>query len=165
MVTKTQLVYKQSDVETRSFNFGEIENFTLDQEKINGWMNSAVGLVIPVVYPACVLWSYACRIVQVLIYAAIGLLFAYWCNSQRSYGSLVRLAVVAITPCIILKTILWALPITIPVSGLWYFLIAMGYLFVAVRAAAEGDEPPAIHPGTEFHGASVKIDPPQSPEG
>jgi hypothetical protein len=143
LFTKTQATFKENDIETRAFSFGNIDKFTLDQEMISGWLNVARKLAVPVLFPLVVLGSFAFRIVQVLVYAAIGMLFALWCKAKMSYISLIRLAVVAVTPCIIIKTVLGALQVNIPVAGFWYFLIAIGYLFFAVRIASQ-DEGPTI---------------------
>jgi hypothetical protein len=137
LVTKTKAVFKKSTVETRTFDFSGIKEFNLDQNRITGWLNIAKKLLIPVLYPICVLGSFVGRIIQVLIYAAIGLLFAFWCKSKLSYGGLVRSAVAAITPFIIIRTILGALQVSLPFAGLWYFLGAMAYLFFGVKAVSQ----------------------------
>jgi hypothetical protein len=141
LMTETQATIKKSEFETRTFSFSEFGDFTLDQEMITGWLTIMKKLAAPVLYPLAVLGSYAFRIIQVLIYAAIGFLFAYWCKSERSYASLIRLAVVAVTPCIIVRTVLDAGEVDIPVAGLWFFLLAMGYLFYGVRSASQDEGP------------------------
>ena len=84
--------------------------------------------------------SYVFRVLQVLVYAAIGQLFAAWAGAKLEYDALMRLSVVAITPVIIAAAILDAAGITIPFSWVWAFLCAMGYLYFGVRAAAgEGE--------------------------
>jgi len=139
LVTKTETMFKKSEIETRTFSFANIKEFTLDQEKITGWLTVAKKLAVPVLYPLAVLGSYAFRIIQVLVYAAIGMLFASWFKSRRPYISLIRLSVVAVTPCIIIRTVLGALHVNIPFAGLWYFLTAMGYLFFGVRATSKDE--------------------------
>ena len=67
------------------------------------------------------------------------MMFSSWCKSKIPYISLIRLAVVAVTPCIIIKTVLGILQVNIPVAGLWYFLIAIGYLFFAVRTVTKDE--------------------------
>ena len=93
--------------------------------------------MVPALYPFAVVASLVFRIVQVLVYAALGLLFASWCRCTRTYLQLLRLAVVAVTPCIIVKTILTAAGIGIPFDALWYFLAAMGFLFFGIKATCE----------------------------
>ncbi len=136
LVTDTQATFKKSEFENRSFSFSEIKELTLNQEMITGWLNVMRRFAVPVLYPLTVAVSFAFRIVQLLIYAVIGMLFASLCKSERTYESLIRLSVVAVTPCIIINTILGVMGVAIPLAGLWYFLITMGYLFFGVKAAA-----------------------------
>jgi hypothetical protein len=137
LITKTKAIFKKSNVETRTFDFSQIKEFTIDQQKITDWLNMGKKILIPILYPMCVLGSFASRIIQVLIYAAIGMLFASSFKSRVSYGGLVRLAVAAITPCIIIKTLVGITQIALPLAGLWYFLIAMAYLYFGVKAVAQ----------------------------
>ena len=91
-----------------------------------------VKLLALAIYPFAVFGSYVYRIVQVLIYAVIGLLFASLCKTTLSYAALIRLAVVAVTPCIIVGTILSLTDASIP--RFVYLLAALVYLFFAVKS-------------------------------
>lgn len=141
LVNRTEAAIKKNEIETRIVSFREINEFTVDQARVTGWLNMVRKFAAPVLYPPAVLGSFAYRVIQLLIYAAIGLLFASWCKSTLSYASLLRLAAVAVTPCIITNTVLGAAQVEIPVPGLWYFLISMGYLFFGVKAVAREQGP------------------------
>ena len=93
-----------------------------------------------VIFPFALLGSLIFRIIQLLVYAAIGIPIASWCRSNRSYGSLLRLAVVAVTPCIITKTVLGMMSVHIPFAGLLYFIVAVGYLFFGIKTSSEENE-------------------------
>jgi hypothetical protein len=93
-----------------------------------------------VIFPFALLGSYVFRIAQALIYGAIGMLFALMHKSKMPYITVIRIAVVAVTPPIILRTLQNVFGVAIPLAGLWYFLIAMGYLFFGVRAASRGND-------------------------
>jgi hypothetical protein len=107
-----------------------------------------------VAFPFFLLLSFVFRIIQALIYGAIGLLFATWSNVKLSYAALVRLAIVAVTPCIVARTILGLAFVPLPWAWLWFFLAAMGYLFFGVKANAEPQQPWPLEAGA----------PPQSPD-
>lgn len=145
LVTETQVEFRKSNVETRTVRFDEIKNFTLDQATINVWLNKMKAIAVPVVYPSAVLGAFVYRIVQMLIYALVGMLFATLCDSKRSYASLLRLASVAVTPCILVSTILWLANVDVPIAGLWYLLGALAYLFFGVKASSRvvDDQAPA----------------------
>lgn len=141
LVKKTKLIIGETATPRETLSFSQIKDFTLDQEKLTGWLRVFKILFWLVLYPLFVLVRFALTIVKVLIYAVIGMLFSSWCKSKRSYTSLLRIAVVAVTPCIIIKTIIDMARIDIPVAWLLYFLVAMGYLLFGVRAASEGEDP------------------------
>ena len=144
LVTKTKLIHRQSEVESRAYDLSQVEKFVLDKDRITSWLNTARKLLVPIFYPLVVLGSFLFRIVQALIYAAIGLLFALWCKVKLSYAAMLRLAVVAVTPCIIVRTVLELSSARLPMAGLWFFLLAMGYLFFGVKAISQPGEPPSI---------------------
>lgn len=133
LLTKTKLIHRQSNVEYRTYDLSEVQKFVLDKSRIRGWLNIVKKLIVPVLLPFILLGSYIFRIIQALIYAAIGLIFAAFCRIKLSYDALVRLAVVALTPCIIVRTIFEMVSVHLPIAGLWFFLLAMGYLFFGVR--------------------------------
>ena len=140
LITKHQAMFKKNEFETRNFAFSEIDQFTLDQQRINGWLRGLQRYLAIVIFPFAFLGSLIFRIIQLLLYAAIGILIASWCRSNRPYGSLLRLAVVAVTPCIITKTVLGVMSVHIPFAGLLFFVVAMGYLFFGIKASSEENE-------------------------
>lgn len=132
LLTSNKLMIKKSEFENRTYDLSNVKAFSMDGEQIAGWLQIGGKFLAVAIYPFALLGSYVYRIVQVLIYAAIGLLFASLCNTKLSYSALVRLAVVAVTPCIIVATILGLAGIYIP--GFLYFVAAMVYLFFAVKS-------------------------------
>ncbi len=137
LLTASEVIVKKSDVETRTFNVSNIEQLTLNKQKISGWLETARRYAAVTIFPFAVAGSFVFRIVQVLIYALLGMLMASLCKTQLLYLSLVRLSVVAITPCIIVRTMLGIFDFRLPYAGLWFFIAAMTYLFLAVRESAK----------------------------
>lgn len=140
LIKKTEGIFKKSEIETRTISFQKFGNFTLDQDLLNKLTNIVKKLMAIVFFPFAVLGSFVFRIVQALVYGAIGMLFALMHKSKMPYVATLRLAVVAVTPSLILKTLLDVFGVTVPYAGLWYFLIAMAYLFFGVRAASKGND-------------------------
>ncbi len=137
LVTKTRVIWRQSKFETRTFELSGVENFALDSDRIMSWLHIARKFFAITIYPFALLGSYVYRIVQALIYAAIGLLFASWCKVSLSYAALLRLVIVAVTPCIIVSTVLGLADVHLRYAWLIYLLIALGYLFFGVKAVSE----------------------------
>jgi len=144
LLTKTKLISRQSKSESRTYDLTNVQHFVLDQDKITGWLNTAKKILVPFLYPFAGLGSFIFRIIQSLIYAAIGLLFAAWCKTKLSYPALLRLAVTAVTPCIIVRTVFECASVKLPLAGLWFFLAAMGFLFYGIKACSQIEEPATI---------------------
>lgn len=137
LLTKSKIMWKKSEIETQTIDLSKIEEFVLNRERVMGWLRTANKFLVIAIYPAALLGSYVFRIVQALIYGAAGLLFALLFKVRLSYGALVRLAVVAMTPCILVKTILGMAEIRLPYAGLIFLAITLGYLLFAVKANSE----------------------------
>jgi len=93
-------------------------------------------------FPFFVIVSFVFRILQLLIYAVIGLLFTKICKTKHSYQTLLRLSVMAITPVIIISTVVEIAAIKIPLQSLLYFIAAMGYLFFGVKIVSHKEKVP-----------------------
>lgn len=141
LLTKTNIMWRQGEFETRTIDLSEVKKFILDSERIMGWLHTARKFLVIAIYPFALLGSYLYRIVQALIYAAIGLLFALWCKVTLSYATLLRLAVVAVTPSVLVKTILGIAGVHLPYAGLIYLVAALAYLFFGVHATAQTTGP------------------------
>ena len=152
MLLTESTVFVKSNVETKTFDLSKVKEFTLDRDMITNWLNTLKKLVIPVLYPAALVGSYLFRIIQVLIYAAVGMLFVSSLNAQLPYISLVRLAAVAITPAIIVKTILGAADIRIPVVWLLYMIVTLAYMYFGVKANAQSQQAPLEEEDAEDDG-------------
>ena len=138
---RLEAIYKKNEVQSQTYSFADIKDFTLTQAKINKWLEVFRTVAIPVMYPFVLVFSYVYRIIQVLIYAAIGLLFAQGFRTKIEYPAMLRLAVVAVTPAIIINTIVSLSGYVF--CGMWllYFAIAMVYLAFGVKAVSESQQP------------------------
>lgn len=137
LLMKNRVLYKKNDFETRSFDLSKIEEFELKPELIYGWLAMIKRLFVFVAYPICLAFSLSFRILQSLLYGAIALLFASMLKTELPYPAGVRLAVVALTPVLLLDTLFSLTGLSIPFWWLLGIGIALGYLFFGVKAAAE----------------------------
>jgi hypothetical protein len=80
------------------------------------------------------------RTVQILVYAGIGTVLAGKGTPALDYRSLLRLSSVAVTPVVIVRTLLWLGPW----EPRWYLrwpiaiVVTLLYLRFGIRAASEG---------------------------
>lgn len=141
LLTQTQVIYRENNVTTKTIQLSDIQGqHTLDQNIIWGFLGFFKKILFPVILLFILIFSFVYRIIQALIYAAIGLLFASWCRARLQYTALLRLAVVAFTPCIIVSTILGLARVHLPWGFLWYLLAALGYLLFGVNAVSQAQE-------------------------
>ncbi len=141
LMTKTSIIMKQSQLETRTYDLSQVKSFTVSGDYIMKLLNTTKKFLAIILYPFALLGSYAFRIIQALIYAAIGLLFASTCKVTLSYGALLRMAVAAMTPCMIIKTIFGLAGVTFDYISILYILIILAYLYFGVYACVQ--TPPA----------------------
>lgn len=154
LLTKRQATIRKNPHETRTYDLSGIQDLTVDRDTVKRILDGCQRWLAVVAYPLAVLGSYVYRILQVLIYASIGLLFAHLLKTPLEYPELLRLASVAVTPAVVADTLRGAAGFGS--SLVWWFfcfLLSMGYLLFAVRvnSPAEPGErayPPSTPPMT-----------------
>lgn len=145
LITKNRVIMKRNDFETRSIDLSQFDDIVINRSVVRDWADSFRRWFIVFLYPFVLLGSYAYRLIQALLYALIGKLFARNLSLFAGYQTILSLALVAITPIIILNTVYNYLDIIIPFWWLICFIIAMAYLFFAIKSYAHG-EPAAANP-------------------
>jgi len=152
LLTETTVIIRKDARETRIVDLADVREFTLNGQRVHGWLLALKRWLVVVLCPLMLGSAYVYRVVQALLYALFGLVIANIFRITLSYTALLRLSIIAVTPVIVLDTILGATGTQFP--GWWplCFLIAMGYLFFGVKAAAEpqprdpGAQPPLTAP-------------------
>jgi hypothetical protein len=135
LLTKNKLMYQQPNrAETRIYDLSKVDGLTIDREFVNGWVQAFRKYFTAIAYPFALAGSFSYRVLQLLIYAAIGMLFVNLLKVQMDYMAVLRLASVSITPVIILTTLRTLTGFHVPLFWLLCFVLAMGYLFFAVKA-------------------------------
>lgn len=138
--------------EVRTYDLSQVESFSMDSARVRGWLDSARFVVAPLFYGFVLLFSFLYRVVQVALYAAVGIAFARSLNAALEYPALMRLAAVAVTPAMILNEAVDLTQLRIPMWSLLCLAMAMGYLYFGVKSAvspaAPGWTPPAPVAGT-----------------
>lgn len=138
LVTESSLEYRQGEFETRKFDLSKIKKFEIDEETIVRWAEAARKFLAPFIYVFMLVFSFVSRAVQVLIYAAMGMVFVSILKTELEYLALMRLAVAAVTPCIVVRTVLSLAGVGMPCGTVFLFLfMGLGYLYFGVKACAE----------------------------
>lgn len=139
LVMQDRLIVRKSEHETRVYDLSTVESFSIDRDKAEAWLRTLVAWGPILVFPFLVLGSYVYRTVQALIYAVLGLLLNFIAGASLGYPAILRVAMVAVTPAVVLKTLLSVTGIDLPLAWLASFAVAMGYLYFGIRAGG----PPA----------------------
>ena len=139
LLTKTKLFFRRSATDTRTLDLSKIDALIIDQAVAYDWIETFLEYFIFVFYPFALLFSFLFRLVEALIFGIIGMLFSKHMRVPLGYRATLSLAVVSMTPAIILDTLYHYAEINIPSWWLMNFLIGLGYLFFAVKANADGD--------------------------
>jgi hypothetical protein len=71
-------------------------------------------------------------------------------HANLSYKTLLRLSAIAITPVLVLNLIFEFVPLHIPRWSLLGIVIALAYLFFAVKVNADSEDVPAYQPPTAY---------------
>ncbi|MHC4692968.1 MAG: DUF1189 domain-containing protein [Planctomycetota bacterium] len=137
LLTNNSMIIRKSDIETQTIDLSQFDSFSISGDGIMEFLNSLRKYLVIILYPVALLSSYVYRIIQALIYAAVGLLFASSCKIKLSYGALLRLAVAAMTPCMIIKTIFGLAGVAFPCISTLYIMIILAYLYLGVYACSQ----------------------------
>jgi hypothetical protein len=138
LLTKTKLFFRRSARDTRTFDLSEIDTLVINQATVYDWIETFLDYFIYVLYPFALLFSFLFRVAEALIFGVIAMLFSRNSRAPLRYRAAFSVAVVSMTPAIILDTLYNYAEITIPFWWLLNSLIALGYLFFAVKANADG---------------------------
>lgn len=87
-----------------------------------------------VLLPGGLFASFIYRLIQSVIYAGIGKVFSLLGGIELDYTKILKLTFIALTPAIILSTILDVFGVRFDFQGLVYFVFGMGYLVFALLA-------------------------------
>jgi ABC-type Fe3+-siderophore transport system permease subunit len=142
LLTKRQAILRKNLHETRTYDLAGIQDLTVDRSTAKRILDSCQRYLAILAYPIALAGSYVYRILQALIYAAIGLLFARLLKAPLEYPELLRLSSVAVTPAIVVDTLRGAAGIGSSLA--WWsfcFLLSMGYLLFAVRVNSPAQAP------------------------
>ena len=137
LLTEDEVISRESEFETRAFDLSNVKEFVVDSERITNWLHTGRKILVVIMYPFALIGSYLFRIIQSLIYAVIGLLFASCCKTRLSYAALLRLTVVAMTPCLLAKTIFVLADVRLPYQKLIFLVVTLSCLYFAVKTNSE----------------------------
>jgi hypothetical protein len=140
-LTNSALYIEERPGEIRSYDLGKAaadKPVVVDAK----FFRDASSAVKTVVYPLAIvtvfvfagLWTAFAG----LFFALLGMLFGSIAGATLTFGSLYQIAIHAQTASLLVRVVMAFLPFFIPMSGLLTFLITAVYLWLGVRAVAQG---------------------------
>lgn len=134
LLTKDKFYIRRSKGEMRVYELKRLGNREFTKPFFFRIINFAKAWGASLLYPLLLIVSYLYRILQALLYAALGtLVFAKITKSSLDYQQILRLSIIAVTPAIILSTLLSFFSISFAYQWTLYFLVTILYLFFAIR--------------------------------
>ncbi|MEM1243684.1 MAG: DUF1189 family protein [Pseudomonadota bacterium] len=148
LLTKDKL-YVRSEAGPRIYNVETFGDRKITRSDINTYAENFKNWAVTVFYPIVMFVSIIYRLLEALIIAAIGaIIFDAKLKTKLDFKSIFRLSVVAMTPAIIIATIVDFMN----VSGRWllivYAVISLAYLYFAMQSNANNNvqtnQPPSV---------------------
>lgn len=136
LVMETKIIIRQSPSEVKTYPvpYGEEgERIVINRDVLYQWMDMFKSILSIILYPILVIASFVYRVIQIIIYGAIGLLFVQHLKATLEYSVLTRLAVIAITPAVILDTFHMMMDVSFPFWWLICFVLSMSYLYFGIK--------------------------------
>ncbi len=137
LLTQSRLMARIGSGGSRVIDLRPIEKLHLTRDDIDQWLQTSLRWAPIVLYPLMLFFSYCLRTVQVLIYGGIGLVVAMLLKRPLPFGATVAVAVMAMTPVILVDTLILLLQIDLPLWGAGSFIVALLYLLFGIWAATE----------------------------
>lgn len=134
LVTDSEIISQTKENEIRTDKFPPNLNLDVDPKKVEGYIGHYLGFLWIFIFIFAVIGAYIFRLLQAIIYAIFGKLFALIGSVPVTYPQILQIAMVAITPCVVLNTLLYIVGVEFPFQGLGFFILAMLYIIFGLSA-------------------------------
>jgi len=135
LLTRSRLAARLSAGDSRVLDLSPIESFSINQTTVSQWLQDAQKWSPFILFPLVLGFSFVFRSIQAMLYGGLDMALAFMQNFRMPFSAAVSVAIMAMTPVILLDALLVLLDIYLPLWGLGGFLLAMGYLFFGIRSA------------------------------
>ncbi len=137
LLTRSQLMARIGSSGRRVIDLRPIDQLELTRDDIAQWLQTSLTWAPVILFPLMLFFSFCLRTVQVLIYGGIGVVASMLWKRPLPFGATVALSIMAMTPVILIDTLIMVLTLDVPYWGTGSFVVALGYLLFGIRAATE----------------------------
>jgi len=134
LLTGSRLSARLSSSDIRVLDLSLIESLQINQTVVTQWLEDAQKWFPFILFPLTLGFSFIFRSVQALLYGAIGMGLASMHRFPLPFGAAVSIAIMAMTPVLLIDALLVLLDIYLPLWGIGGFILAMGFLWHGVRS-------------------------------
>lgn len=137
LLTASRLAVRLSAEDTRIIDLSPIASLVVNRTTVSQWLLDIQKWSPFILFPMALGFSFIFRSIQAMLYGGLGLALAAMQKTPLPYGAAVSVAIMAMTPVLILDALLMLMDIYLPMWGLGGFLLAMGYLVFGIRSATQ----------------------------
>lgn len=134
LLTERTLYYTPEPGETRTKILPSSLTLNIVPHDIFQFLSSFLAWVWILVFPVLLIASFFYRVIEAIIYAILGKIFSLICTAELTYGQMIVVSMVAMTPAIVTATIFDFFKIHFPQQLSFYFLLSVIYILFAVIA-------------------------------
>lgn len=138
LLTDSKLILRRGQNQFNTLDLSQVSEFHLNQQLANQWLQTTRNALAPLSYGLFLLLSYIFAVLAMLLTAIVGLVLSNAMHSSLKFSGVLRIAVVAATPAILLITVSSALGQSIP--GLAYIGFTLLYLMIGIASCSKPAE-------------------------
>lgn len=137
LLTDTDLIQVDASGRVQTTPVKIFGDMKVDKDWFISWIETFRNLLLPVGWPVTFLFFWAYRLVMALVFAALGLLIAMGFGAKLSYGTLLRLTMMAMVADVYIGMIERLTNFDIGCAG-WFVghALSLGYLVYAIKVNA-----------------------------
>jgi len=134
LLTESELIIRRGNNQFNTLNLSQVSGFHLNRKIARQWLQTTQDALVPLSYGLFLLLSYIFAVLTMLLTAIVGLVLSNAMHSTLKFAAILRIAVSAATPAIVLITVSSALGQSVP--GPAYVAFTILYLLIGIKSCA-----------------------------
>jgi hypothetical protein len=135
LLTASRLAVRLSPEDIRIIDLRPIASLQIDRTSVSQWVQDIQKWAPFILFPLALGFSFIFRSLQAVLYGGLGMALAALHKTPLTFGAAVSVAIMAMTPVLLLDALLTLTEIYLPLWGFVSFLLAVGYLVFGIRSA------------------------------
>ncbi len=140
VLTGNALLLRRTDGEVQVVSLAAVDGLKLDAASVMATLQVMQALAVPVLYPLSVAVLFLAQLIKALLLAWVGRMYTSRMTAQLKFRVCLRLAMVALTPPLVVGSIMDALHVVVPLSFVVATVATFSYMMMGVASVYE-EEP------------------------